>query len=77
MGKHKVLLGDMPEHLLRQNVGGTLEIQEMRDLFKYVLSIVKKAEFPISFRKATLDFLPHVFQTPRDLFMGAMMREAF
>jgi hypothetical protein len=77
MGKHKVLLGDMPEHLLRLNVGGTLEIQELKDLFKYTLSIVKKAEFPISFRKASLDFLPHVFQTPRDLYIAAMLKEAF
>jgi hypothetical protein len=26
MAKHKVLLGDMPEHLLRLNVGNTVEL---------------------------------------------------
>lgn len=77
MAKHKVLLGDMPETLLRQNVGNTLEIQEARDLFKYVLSIVQQTHFPISIRKATLDFLPHVFQLPRDLFITAMLKETF
>ena len=34
-------------------------------------------KFPISFRKATLDLLPHIFQTPRDLYMTAMIKEAF
>jgi len=29
MGSHKVLLGDMPEVLLRQVVGNTLSIQEV------------------------------------------------
>jgi hypothetical protein len=37
MGKHKVLLGDMPDHLHKLNIGGTLEIGEARDLFKYTL----------------------------------------
>lgn len=31
------MLGDMPEILLRQIVGNTLTIGEMRDLFKYVV----------------------------------------
>lgn len=37
MGKQKVLLGDMPETLLRQIVGNSLEIEELRDLFKFIL----------------------------------------
>jgi hypothetical protein len=37
MNKHKVLLGDMPEPLLRMQLGNTLDLQELRDIFKYVL----------------------------------------
>lgn len=67
----------MPEHLLRIQLGNVLQISEVRDLFRFVLSQVKEIQFPISFRKATLDLLPHVFQTPRDLYMTAMLKRSF
>lgn len=35
------MLGDMPEPLLRSILGNTVEIQEMRDLFKYILTKMK------------------------------------
>lgn len=77
MGKHKVLLGDMPEALYKLNIGNTMEIGEARDVFKYVLGKVKELKVPISMRKAAHDFLPHIFQTPRDLFLAAMLKRSF
>ncbi|CAD8207800.1 unnamed protein product [Paramecium octaurelia] len=78
MGKHKVLLADMPDHLHKLNLGGTLEIQEARDLFKYTLQKTKQMnDIPITLRKAAYDFLPHVFQTPKDLYMTGMLKSAF
>jgi len=37
MGKHKVILGGMPELLLRQIVGNSLSLEDVKDIFKYVL----------------------------------------
>ena len=37
MGKHKVILGDMPELLLRQIIGNSLSLEDIKDIFKYVL----------------------------------------
>ena len=41
MGKQKVVLGDMPELLLRQILGNTLTINEVKDIFKMVLSKIE------------------------------------
>ena len=54
MGKQKVMLGDMPENLLRLIVGNHVNIEEMRDLMKGL----KK---PISIEEASVNFLPHIF----------------
>ena len=77
MGKHKVMLGDMPETLLRQKLGNSLSIGEMRDLFKFVIEKMGELKVPISMKEATLNFLPHVFLAPKDLYMTAMLKEAF
>lgn len=37
MGKHKVILGDMPEILCRQILGNSLSLEDFKDVFKYVL----------------------------------------
>jgi pheromone shutdown protein TraB len=34
-------------------------------------------KFPTSFKKSSIDLLPHVFQAPRDLYMTAMLMRAF
>jgi hypothetical protein len=43
MGKHKVILGDMPELLLRQIIGNSLSLEDVKDIFKYVLEQISKA----------------------------------
>jgi len=37
MGKNNVMLGDMPDQLCRLILGNSVEIEEMRDLFKFVI----------------------------------------
>ena len=61
MGKQKVMLGDMPENLLRLIVGNHVNIEEMRDLFKFVLMSMKGLKEPISIKEASVNFLPHIF----------------
>jgi len=77
MGKQKVMLGDMPEPLLRSILGNTVDIHEMRDLFKFVLTKMKELKQPISIRDASINFLPHIFNLPRDLYMAALLKETF
>ena len=50
MGKHKVILGDMPETLLRQIVGNNVSIEEMRDLFRFVMQKMQEIKQPITMR---------------------------
>jgi len=77
MGKHKVILGDMPDPLLRQIVGNSVTIEEMRDLFRLVLTKMQETEKPMTIKEATLMFLPHIFQIPKDLYMTALLKESF
>jgi hypothetical protein len=67
----------MPEVLLRSILGNTVDVQEMRDLFKFVLIKMKDLKKPISIRDASINFLPHVFNLPRDLYMSALLKETF
>jgi len=77
MGKHKVILGEMPELLFRQKVANNLSIGELRDLFKFVIGKLQELNQPMSMREATLNFLPHIFLAPKDLYMTALLKEAF
>lgn len=74
MGKQKVLLGDMPEVLLRQVVGNSLSLEDVKDIFKYVLEQISKAKVPITMGSATQQYFSHIFQMPRDLYMTALLR---
>lgn len=67
----------MPEVLLRQIVGNNVTIEEMRDLFKFVLEKMKDFKGLYGIKDVTLGLLPHVFQTPRDLYITAMLKESF
>jgi hypothetical protein len=75
MGRHKVLLGDMPEILLRQIIGNTISIQEAKDIFKSVLKRVKESDGELDIRSASLLFYSHVFLAPKDIYMAAMLKE--
>ena len=54
MGKHKVVLGDMPELLLRQILGNSLSLDDMKDIFKFVLEQIAKSTVPVTMQTATL-----------------------
>lgn len=75
MGKHKVMLGDMPDILLRQIIGNSLSLEDAKDIFKYVLDQISKAKIPITMETATLQYFSHIFLMPKDLYMTALMKE--
>ncbi len=49
----------------------------MRDLFKFLLLKMKELKQPISMRDAAYNFMPHIFNLPRDLYITAMLKESF
>lgn len=61
MGKHKVILGDMPELLLRQIIGNSLSLEDVKDIFKYVLEQISKAKVPLTMQAATSQYFSHIF----------------
>jgi len=61
MGKHRVLLGGMPEILLRRMVGNSLSLEDMKDIFKYVLEQISKASVPLTMAAATTQYFSHIF----------------
>jgi hypothetical protein len=48
MGRHKIMLGGMPETHFRMVLGGGLSVGELRDVFRLV--ILKNKELTIPFR---------------------------
>jgi hypothetical protein len=77
MGKHKVMLGEMPEILYRRILANSLSLTEMKDIFRFTMQKIEQMEEPISFREAAENFFPHIFNLPKDLYQTAMLREAF
>ena len=74
MGKHKVILGDMPELLLRQILGNSLSLDDVKDIFKFVLEQIAKSQVPVTMQTATLQYFSHIFMLPKDLYMTALLR---
>ena len=74
MGKHKVVLGDMPELLLRQILGNSLSLDDMKDIFKFVLEQISKSSVPVTMQTATLQYFSHIFLLPKDLYMTSLLR---
>jgi hypothetical protein len=54
MGKHKVVLGDMPELLLRQILGNSLSLDDVKDIFKFVLDQISKSQVPVTMQTTTI-----------------------
>lgn len=77
MGKHKVLLGGMPELLYRRILGNALTVHELRDIFRFLIDHLKMMDVPLSMREAAFNFTPHIFQAPKDLYLTGILRDAF
>lgn len=77
MGRHKVMLGGMPETLYRMILGKSLTIHEFRDVFRTIVSRNRELTTPFSTRQAAENFMPHIFHTPKDLYMTALLKESF
>jgi hypothetical protein len=74
MGKHKVILGGMPEILLRQILGNSLSLDDMKDVFKFVLEQISKSGVAVTMETATIQYFSHIFMLPKDLYMTALLR---
>jgi hypothetical protein len=74
MGKHRIVLGDMPELLLRQILGNSLSLEDVKDIFKFVLQQISKAKVPLTMQTASLTYFSHIFLMPKDLYMTALLR---
>lgn len=77
MGRHKVMLGGMPETLYKMILGQALSIHELRDIFRTVLQRNQQLTSPLSTRAAAENFMPHIFMLPKDLYMTALLKESF
>ena len=49
----------------------------MKDIFKFIGDNVIRLEQPLSFREGAFNFIPHIFQSPNDLYMTALLKESF
>ncbi len=58
MGKQKVLLGEMPENLYRQVIMTNLNLDQLKDIFKFVIDQTKKLTVKISLKETAVNFLP-------------------
>ncbi len=74
MGKQKILLGDMPELLLRQIIGNTISIHECRDIFKSVLKFIRDSDGELDIQDASYYFYSHIFLAPRDIYIAALLK---
>jgi hypothetical protein len=77
LGKHKVMLGEIPETLYRQILANNLSLDQLKDIFKFCLDMSSQLSTPVSLREAAHNFLPHIFQAPKDLYMTALIKETF
>ena len=82
MGKSKVVLGDMPEPLCRMQLGNTIPLDTVRDIFNFVTEKMNEhyRENPnvlVTMEEMTLMYFPHIFLMPKDLYLTAMLKEAF
>lgn len=82
MGKSRVVLGDMPEPLLRMQLGNTIPIQVVREIYDFITSQAaehysKHPDLPVTMEELTLQYFPHIFQMPRDLYVTALLKEVF
>jgi hypothetical protein len=80
MGKSRVVLGDMPEPLLRIQLGNTLPLETVREIYAFVITKMQEhyadpTLTPITMEECTLLYFPHIFQMPRDLYLTAMIKE--
>mmetsp|Transcript_13895 Transcript_13895/g.13883 ORF Transcript_13895/g.13883 Transcript_13895/m.13883 type:complete len:209 (+) Transcript_13895:621-1247(+) len=82
MGKSKVILGDMPEQLLRLQLGNTIPLATVREIYHFVVEKLNEhyKENPgvlMTMEEMTMSYFPHIFQMPRDLYITTMLKETF
>jgi hypothetical protein len=76
-GNQKVMLGEMPETLFRRKLADEFTLEELQDIFKFLLEQLSSTREDISLRESAFNYLPHIFQAPKDLYYTALLKEAF
>lgn len=81
MGKSKVVLGDMPEPLLRLQLGNTLPLTTVREIYSFVVDKLvehyrNNPDVLMTMEEMTMNYFPHIFQMPRDLYLTAIIKES-
>ena len=74
MGRHKVMLGGMPDTLYKMILGKSLSIHQLRDIFRTTILKNKELTNPFPLAKAAENFMPHIFLLPKDLYMTALLK---
>lgn len=78
MTRKPVILGDIPEPVLRCTVANTVSIAEMRDVFARVVSVLqhhyKHSTELLTPSDAFQDLYPHILSPPRDRYLASMLR---
>ena len=67
---------DMPELLLRMKIGASYSLDELNKIFNSILNHVANPNNPFNMGSiAALAYFPHVFASPRDEYVTAMLYE--
>lgn len=78
MTRKPVILGDIPEPVLRCIVANTVSIAEMKDMFAQVVSVLqhhyKHSADLLTPSEAFQDLYPHILSPPRDRYLASMLR---
>lgn len=71
-----VALIDMPEILLRMKIANNHSLEELQDIFNFVMNKMASKKGPcISTAQAAQYYFPEVFSKPRDEYVAAMIKE--
>lgn len=71
-----VALIDMPEILLRMKIANNHSLEELQDIFNFIMNKMASKQGPcISTAHAALYYFPEVFSKPRDEYVAAMIKE--
>lgn len=71
----EVIMIDMPTVMLRMKVVETHSLQELTDMFNFILDKMQRGEGPEQSAAAAHYFYPEMFNKPRDLYMTSLLHE--
>eukprot|EP00347_Sterkiella_histriomuscorum_P017372 403349636 len=75
INQSNVLMGDMPDLLNRMQIGATITLKEMQEIFSDIMNKIKRGQGPIQPGAAALYHYPEIFQKRKDQYLDAMIRD--